>query len=66
MRINHVAESEDGEKVTFQGVLEGPELAFVLEYGLNMLLREGALPFVSVEDECHEEYQIMDAPEREQ
>lgn len=65
MKINHVTESKDGEKVVFQGVLEGPELAFILEYAINMLLQEGALPFVS--KESHEFASlVMEPPEVEQ
>lgn len=48
MQINHLVELPDGS-VKFQGTLEGPELAIVLEAGLNLLLGEGALPFVSKE-----------------
>lgn len=48
MRIDHVVEKPDGT-VRFQGTLEGPELAFVIEYGLNLLLMEGAIPFVAKE-----------------
>lgn len=42
-----MTETPDGETVKFQGTLEGPELKFVLEVGINKLLQEGALPFVS-------------------
>jgi len=48
MNINHIVELPDGS-VKFQGTLEGPELAIVLETGLNYLLQEGALPFLSKE-----------------
>lgn len=65
MKINHTTEAPNGDKVTFQGVLEGPELAFVLEYGITMLMREGALPFVSTES--HDEASIMmDVPDTTQ
>ena len=46
MRINQVVETEDGA-VTFQGNLTGPELAFVLEVGINVLVQRGAIPFAS-------------------
>lgn len=64
MKINHVTESPDGESVTFQGTLEGPELAFVLEFGLNTLMKEGALPFVS--KSTHNKASLMPVPEIEQ
>lgn len=35
--------------MTFQGSLEGPELAFVIEIGLNKLMLDGALPFLSIQ-----------------
>lgn len=62
MKIQHITEAPDGEKVTFQGVLEGPELAFVVELGINMLMKEGALPFVS-KDSFDESALIMDVPD---
>jgi len=46
MQINHTVELPDGS-VKFQGTLEGPELAIVIEAGLNLLLQEGAIPFLS-------------------
>ena len=46
MHIKHVAESPEGD-IVFQGKLEGPELAFVIEVGLNMLIESGAIPFAS-------------------
>lgn len=44
----HTAESPDG-MVTFQGKLEGPELALVIETGLNELMKHGLVPFISTE-----------------
>lgn len=46
MFIKHVVELPDGN-VNFQGVLEGPELAIIIEAGINTLFQEGALPFLS-------------------
>ena len=60
MHINKVVEKEDGS-VTFQGVLEGVELAFVIEMGLETLIRAGALPFTSTEN--HDLIDIHEAPE---
>lgn len=62
MKINHITENQAGDKVVFQGVLEGPELSLVIEVGLNILMAQGALPFLS--DESHEEASIIhDTPE---
>lgn len=44
MRISKTVEREDGS-VVFQGTLEGPELDFVVEMGVNVLMKQGALPF---------------------
>lgn len=49
MIVKHVHEKPDGS-VVFQGVLEGRELAFVIETGLDALIEMGHIPFVSVED----------------
>lgn len=46
MNVKHVVEKEDGT-VVFQGSLEGQELAFVIEMGLDAIIQAGALPFVS-------------------
>lgn len=42
MKINHVVELEDGT-AKFEGTLEGAELDFVVEMGLNILLAHGAI-----------------------
>jgi hypothetical protein len=60
LHVNKVVEKEDGS-VTFQGVLEGVELAFVIEMGLETLIRAGALPFTSTEN--HLLSDIHEAPE---
>lgn len=49
MDVNHVVETPQGD-LKFQGTLSGQELAFVVEVGLNYLMKEGAIPFVSKED----------------
>lgn len=65
MKINHVTESPNGEALKFQGTLEGPELAFVVETGINVLLKQGAIPFVA--KKTHPVASIMmDAPDTEQ
>jgi len=60
MYIKHVVEKEDG-KLIFQGVLEGQELAFVIEMGMDAIIQAGALPFVNMA--THEKHDIHDAPE---
>lgn len=49
MEVKHSIEKEDGS-VVFQGKLEGQELSFVIEMGLETLIRAGAIPFASTED----------------
>lgn len=49
MIIKHIVEKSDGS-VVFQGVLEGKELAFVIETGLDTLIEAGHIPFVSLEN----------------
>lgn len=46
MKIVHTVEKPDGS-VTFQGNVAGSELAFLLEYAVNGLLEQGALPFLT-------------------
>lgn len=46
MNINHVVETEQGT-VKFQGTVTGPELAFIVETGINTLIELGAIPFAS-------------------
>lgn len=48
MELNHGVELEDGS-YKFQGTLSGPELKFVVEFGINQLLMNGAFPFVHEE-----------------
>lgn len=49
MEVKHVIEKENGQ-VVFQGILEGKELAFVIEMGLDALIEAGHIPFVSLEN----------------
>ena len=60
MNVNKVVEKEDGS-VTFQGVLEGQELAFVIEMGLETLIRAGAIPFTSTDN--HKLVDIHEIPD---
>lgn len=46
MKIKHVVETDKGELV-FQGNISGPELAFIVEVGINTLAQNGALPFLT-------------------
>jgi hypothetical protein len=48
MEIKKVVERSDGS-VVFQGKLEGPELAFVIECGLDAIFQMTASPFLSTE-----------------
>lgn len=63
MKINRTVEKPDGS-VTFQGNLEGPELDFVIEVGLNVLMEQGALPFAHKKSVSTA--QFMEAPEQSQ
>ena len=45
MLISKSIETPEGT-VKFEGVLEQKELDFVLKLGLNLLLTQGALPFM--------------------
>lgn len=63
MDIKHVVERSDGS-VVFQGVLEGQELAFVIEMGITTLIQAGAIPFVGLDRVNPAE--ISEAPDMEQ
>lgn len=63
MNVRHVVEKPDGS-VVFQGVLEGKELAFVIEMGLDALIEAGVVPFVSMTS--YEPHDIHDVPEQTQ
>lgn len=45
MQIKHSVELEDGS-YTYQGNITGRELDFLVEYAVNSLLAQGALPFL--------------------
>lgn len=63
MQVKKIVEREDGS-VVFQGVLEGSELAFVIEMGLEALIQAGAIPFVGL-DRVNP-LEISEPPEMEQ
>jgi hypothetical protein len=63
MFVKHVVEKEDGT-VIFQGVLEGNELSFVIEMGMDAIIKAGAVPFASTEN--HDIHDIHQSPEQEQ
>lgn len=65
MQVKQIVEQADGSKVTFQGVLEGIELAFVVELGIESLIKAGMLPFSSTNDN-RTIFDIHEAPEQEQ
>lgn len=54
MQIKHSVEMEDGS-YTYQGNITGKELDFLVEYAINNLLMQGALPFL------HEHGEATDA-----
>ena len=60
MEIKHSVETPEGA-VVFQGILEGPELTLVIETGLNQLMQQGLVPFLSVDGV--DMVNIMDLPE---
>ena len=63
MQVKKVVEREDGS-VVFQGILEGPELAFVIETGLDVILQMNANPFLSVQS--HDAHDFHETPDQEQ
>jgi len=46
IKINNTIENEDGTKVIFEGELSGPELSYVVQTGLNVLMYANLLPNV--------------------
>lgn len=50
IKISHSVELEDGT-YKYQGTLEGRELDFLVEYAVNSLLAQGALPFLHEDGE---------------
>lgn len=64
MQIKYTQEKEDGA-VVFQGILEGKELSFVIEVGLESLIRAGLLPFTST-NEDQSRFDVFEAPDMEQ
>lgn len=60
MNIRHIVEKEDGT-IVFQGVLSGNELAFVIEMGMDAIIRAGAIPFASTEN--HDMHDIHEIPD---
>lgn len=57
MLINKTIETKEGT-VKFEGELEPQELELVISIGLNFLLQNGALPFMTGDDSS-----IMDVDE---
>lgn len=53
MNIKQSVELEDGS-YTYQGNITGKELEFLVEYAINNLLMQGALPFLSENSETAE------------
>lgn len=51
MKINNIIELEDGKKVQFLGEMEGTELEYVLQTGINFLFFNGLLATVKAQTE---------------
>lgn len=64
MQVKYSVEKEDGS-VTFQGNLEGKELSFVIEIGLETLIKAGMVPFTSTSED-RKLASIHEAPDMEQ
>lgn len=60
MKVTRAVEKPDGS-VVFQGTLEGEELSFVIECGLDALIEAGVIPFASTK--THEAHDFHDVPE---
>lgn len=52
MQIKTSVELEDGS-YTYQGTFSGKELDFLVEFAVNNLLMQGALPFVTEDGETY-------------
>lgn len=63
MKVKKVVEREDGS-VVFQGTLEGPELAFVIETGIDAIFQQATSPFMSLGK--HDLCDIMEQPDEDQ
>lgn len=51
MNITHSVELEDGT-YKYQGTITGRELDFLVEFAINQLLMQGALPFLMENSEA--------------
>lgn len=51
MKINNIVELEDGKKVQFLGEIEGAELEYIIQTGVNFLFFNGLLSAVPKEEE---------------
>jgi hypothetical protein len=52
LKLNNTVELEDGS-VTFQGTLDGVELNYVIETGLNYLMYNNLLPIAKKSFDLH-------------
>ncbi len=52
MRVSNSLESEEGT-IKFDGILEGPELDYVIQTGLNFLVFNGLLPIAKKSVDLH-------------
>lgn len=60
MYIKQVIQTTDGE-VEYQANLREEEVSFLLEYAINILMRQGALPFVAERADANIVVQSMKA-----
>jgi hypothetical protein len=63
VQVKKVVEKADGS-IVFQGILEGAELAFVIESGLDAIFQMATSPFLSTQ--THDLCDIHDLPDGEQ
>lgn len=63
MQVKRVVERPDGA-VVFQAVLEGAELAFVIENGIDAIFQMATSPFMSLQS--HDLCDVQEMPDGEQ
>ena len=63
MNVKHIVEKPD-VSIVFQGILEGKELAFVIEMGMDAIIAAGAVPFVAMDK--YNPASLHEVPDQEQ
>lgn len=61
MEIKVKTYNEDGS-IAFEGVFGPKEAEFILEVGCNVLLQQGAIPFMLEDDEDDDDEDVIIAP----